>query len=204
MKEIIDVKLTARTADLDRYKTDVLALGLFSDAKGLDRSIKWLDRQLERAIGKLIKLGDFKGKEGTGAVVYGDGRIGAKRVLLVGLGEKKAATLDTIRKAAAYAAKKSVEMKAKTVGLALHCAFGAKFDSAEMGQACAEGTCFGSYRYDESLERRHRRPGAELCPDDRQSPGQCDIPGHSGGRGKETGPWLEHAQVHGFQRKTDD
>ena len=151
MKAIIDVKLAARTADLDTYKTDVLAVGLFSDAKGLDKSIRWLDRQLEHAIGKLIKLGDFKGKEGTGSVVYGDGRIGAKRILLVGLGEKKATTLDTIRKAAAYTAKKSVEMKAKTVGLALHSAFGAKFDSAQMGQACAEGTCFGSYRYDEFI-----------------------------------------------------
>ncbi|MHC4352449.1 MAG: leucyl aminopeptidase [Planctomycetota bacterium] len=151
MKAIIDVKLTARTADLDRYKTDVLAVGLFSDAKGLDKPTRWLDRQLERAIGKLIKLGDFKGKEGTGAVVYGDGRIGAKRVLLVGLGEKKAATLDTIRKAAAYTAKRSVQMKAKTVGLAIHSAFGAKFDSAQMGQACAEGAYFGSYRYDEFI-----------------------------------------------------
>ncbi len=149
MKEIIDVKLSTRTADLREYKTDMLAVGLFSDAKGLDKLTKELDRKLKGAIGRLIKLGDFKGKDGTGAVVYGDGRIGTKRVLLVGLGEKKKATLDTIRKAAAYVAKESVEMKVKTVGLALHGAFGAKFDSAAMGQACAEGTCFGSYRYDE-------------------------------------------------------
>ena len=139
MKEIMDVKLNARTVDPDMYKADVLAIGLFSDAKGLDRLTKQLDRKLKGAIKRLIGLGDFKGKEGTGAVVYGDGRIGAKRVLLVGLGEKKKATLDTIRKAAACAAKKSVEMKAKTVSLALHSAFGAKFDAAAMGQACAEG-----------------------------------------------------------------
>lgn len=149
MKEIMDVKLKTRTADLDKHKADVLAVGVFSDAKGPDKPIKWLDRKLKGAIKRLIGLGDFKGKEGTGAVVYGDGRIGAKRVLLVGLGEKKKATLDTIRKAAAYAAKRSVEMKAKTVGLALHSAFGAKFDAAAMGQACAEGACFGSYCYDE-------------------------------------------------------
>ncbi|UCF14780.1 MAG: hypothetical protein JSW59_15315, partial [Phycisphaerales bacterium] len=108
MKEIVDVKLNARTTDPDKHKTDVLAVGLFSDARGLDKLVKQLDRKLEGAIGRLLKIGDFKGKEGTGAVVYGDGRIGAKRVLLVGLGEKKKATLDTIRKAASYAAKKSV------------------------------------------------------------------------------------------------
>jgi leucyl aminopeptidase len=149
MKEIMDVRVTARTADLDKHKTDVLAVGLFSDGKGPDKPIKLLDRKLKGAIKRLIKLGDFKGKEGTGAVVYGDGKIGAKRVLLVGLGEKKKATPETIRKAAAYTAKKSVEMKAKTVGLGLHSAFKAKLDLVEMGQACAEGACFGSYRYDE-------------------------------------------------------
>jgi len=161
MKEIMDVKLNTRTADLDKHQTDVLAVGLFSDAKGLDKPIKWLDRKLKGAIKRLIGLGDFKGKEGAGAVVYGDGRIGAKRVLLVGLGEKKKATLDTIRKAAAYSTKKSVEMKAKTVGLALHSAFGAKFDAAQMGQACAEGACFGSYCYDEFVtENENGRLGS--------------------------------------------
>ncbi|MBL7185108.1 MAG: leucyl aminopeptidase [Phycisphaerae bacterium] len=149
MKEIMDVKLGTRTADLREYKADMLAVGLYCDAKGLDKLTKGLDRKLKGAIDRLIRLGDFKGKDGTGAVVYGNAKIGAKRVLLVGLGEKKKVTLDTIRKASAYAAKQSVEMKAKTLGLALHSAFGARFDPAAMGQACAEGTCFGSYRYDE-------------------------------------------------------
>lgn len=151
MKKIMDVKLGTRTADLSEYKADILAVGLYSDAKGLDKLTKGLDRKLKGAIGKLIKLGDFQAKDGTGAVVYGNAGIGAERVLLVGLGEKKKATLDTIRKAAAYAAKKSVELKAKTVGLAIHSAFGAKLDLAEMGQVCAEGAYFGSYRYDEFI-----------------------------------------------------
>jgi leucyl aminopeptidase len=161
MKEIMDVKLNVRTAEPDRYKTDVLAVGLFSDAKGLDKLIKQLDRKLEGAIDRLRKIGDFKGKEGTGVIAYSDGRIGAKRILLVGLGEKKKATLDTIRKAAAHAAKKSVEMKAKSLGLALHNALGAKFDLVQTGQACAEGACFGSYRYDEFVtEEENGRLGS--------------------------------------------
>jgi leucyl aminopeptidase len=107
----------------------------------------------------LIKLGDFKGKEGTNAVVYGNGRIAASRVLLVGLGERKKATLDTVRKAAANAAKKSVEMKAENLSLTLHRAFGGRFDLSAMGRAMAEGTYFGSYRYDEFVtESENGRP----------------------------------------------
>ena len=75
--------------------------------------------------------------------------MGAKRIMLVGLGDKKKATLDTIRKAAALAAKKAVDTKAETVGLALHNAFGGRFDLTAIGRVCAEGTYFGSYRYDE-------------------------------------------------------
>lgn len=161
MKEIMDVKLRTRTAESDKLKTDVLAVGLFSDAKEMDKLNRGLDRKLNGAISRLIKIGDFKGKEGTGAVVYGNEEIGAKRVLLVGLGEKKDATLDTVRKAAAFAAKEAVDMKAKTAGFALHSAFGGKLDLAAMGQACGEGACFGSYRYDEFVtENGNGRPAS--------------------------------------------
>jgi leucyl aminopeptidase len=149
MKEIIDVELKTRKVDFSKCKTDLLAVGQFCDTKGLDKLNAELNRKLGGTIEQVIKLGDFKGKDGTSAVVYGNDSIGAKRVLLVGLGERKKATLDTVRKAAANAAKKSVEIKAETLSLALHRAFEGRFDLSVMGQAMAEGTYFGSYRYDE-------------------------------------------------------
>ncbi|MGA1979168.1 MAG: leucyl aminopeptidase [Sedimentisphaerales bacterium] len=151
MKEIIDVELKTRKVDFSKCKTDLLAVGQFSDTKGLDKLNAELNQKLGGAIEQVIKLGDFKGKEGTSVVVYGNEGIGARRVLLVGLGEKKKATLDTVRKAAANAAKKAVEMKVETLSLALHRAFEGRFDLSAMGQAMAEGTYFGSYRYDEFI-----------------------------------------------------
>jgi leucyl aminopeptidase len=148
MKEIIDVVLKTRSVDFSECKTDLLATGQFSDAKGLDKLNAELNQKLGGAIERVIKLGDFKGKEGTIAIVYGNEEIGAERILLVGLGEKKKATLDTVRKAAANAAKKAVEIKAENLSLALHRAFD-KLDLAAMGRAMAEGTYLGSYRYDE-------------------------------------------------------
>jgi leucyl aminopeptidase len=154
MKEIIDVELRMRTVDISKCKTDLLAVGLFSDTKGLDKLNAQLNGKLDGAIERLIKLGDFKAKEGTNAVVYGNESIGAERVLLVGLGEKKRATLDTLRKAASNAAKKSVEMKIETISLALHKAFGGRCDLSAMGRAIAEGAYFGSYCYDEFVTER--------------------------------------------------
>jgi len=149
MKEIIDVELKTWKVDFSKCKTDLLAVGQFYDTKGLNKLNAELNQKLGGAIERVIKLGDFKGKDGTSAVVYGNESIGAKRVLLVGLGERKKATVDTVRKAAANAANKAVEMKVKTVSLALHRAFEGRFNLPAMGQAMAEGTYFGSYRYDE-------------------------------------------------------
>jgi leucyl aminopeptidase len=149
MKKIIDVKLSARNVDFGDYKTDVLAVGIFSDAKKLDPLNTKLNKKLNGAIERLMKLGDFEGKEKTSAVVYGNEKIGARRVLLLGLGEKEKATLDTIRKASANAAKKAVEIKAKSVGFALHNAFGRRFDLSAVGKACGEGAYYGSFIYDE-------------------------------------------------------
>jgi len=151
MKEIISVEVKTQKADFVKVKTDLLAVGVFCDGKGLDKLNKELDGKLGGAIERLIKLEDFKGKDGTGAVVYGNGKIGAKRILLVGLGEKKKATLDTVRKAAAYAANKAVDMKAENLGLALHRPFEGQFASAAMGRVITEGVYFGGYRYDEYI-----------------------------------------------------
>jgi leucyl aminopeptidase len=149
MKEIISVELKARKVDFGKCETDLLAVGHFSDVKGLDKVCSQLNSELEGGIERLIKLGDFRGKDGTSTIVYGNDHIGAKRVLLVGLGEKKKASLDTVRKAAAHAANKAVAMKVETLSLALHRAFGGRFDTGAMGRVMAEGTYFGSYRYDE-------------------------------------------------------
>lgn len=159
MREIIKVELRTRKVDPSDCKADVLVVGHFADAKGLDRVATELDCRLDGAIERLIKLGDFKGKEKTNAVVYGNGRIGATRVMLVGLGEKKKATLDTLRMAAATAANKAVAMKVQTLGLALHKTVGGRFDLVAMARVMAEGVYLGGYRYDEFVtESEDGRP----------------------------------------------
>ncbi len=151
MKEIISVEVKTQKADFVKVKMDLLAVGVFSDGKVPNKLNKELDVKLGGAIERLIKLEDFKGKDGTSAVVYGNGKIGAKRVLLVGLGEKKKATLDTVHKAAAHAANKAVDLKAENLGIALHGAFEGEFDLVAMGRVITEGIYFGSYRYDEYI-----------------------------------------------------
>ncbi|OHB67254.1 MAG: hypothetical protein A2Y77_00720 [Planctomycetes bacterium RBG_13_62_9] len=126
----------------------MLVVGRFSEA-GPDGTIQALDEKLGGSIDRLAKLGDFTGKPRTHAVLYSKGKIAAQRVMLVGLGEQKKATLDTLRRATATAAGKAVDMKVKRISLALHRSFAGSFDEAAMGRAMVEGVFLGSYRYDE-------------------------------------------------------
>ncbi len=149
MKDIIKVELKTRKVDFSKIKTDILAVGLFSDAEQLDSLNSMLNKKLNGAIEDLLRIGDFKARERACTIIYGNEKVGAKRVMLVGLGEKSKVTLDTIRKASSVVAKKAVDLKANTLCLALHNALDKKYDLSAVGQACAEGTYYGSYRYDE-------------------------------------------------------
>jgi leucyl aminopeptidase len=169
MKQIIRVDVSVRKVTLDECKTDLLCVGQFADVKTLDKSLKQLDDKLNGALEQVLKLGDFKGKAGSCALVYTGGKIGAKRVLLVGLSDKKKAGLNALRNAAAAAAKKAVSIKAKKMAVALHLAFGGRPDIVRCGQVTAEGVNFGSYIYDEFMtdkkDGRNESLSVELIDD---------------------------------------
>ncbi len=148
MKQIIDVRVKTRKVELVACKTDILVVGRFSDS-GPDEAVQALDQRLGGRIGQLVKLGDFTGRPKTHALIYGEGQIAAERVLLVGLGEQKKATLETMRRAAAMAAGRAVDLKVKRIALALHRSFGNGPEAVALGRALVEGVYLGSYRYDE-------------------------------------------------------
>ena len=161
-REIIKVNVKVGKVDALTVRSDLLAVGVFS--KGRDGALcKALDARLGGAIGKVRELGDFKGKVGTTALLYGNEEIGAKRVLLVGLGERKKAVADGLRRAAICAAGKAVDLKAQSCVLALHADLAAgKFDAATLGQVLCEGACFGAYRYDEFVTETEDSRSEEL------------------------------------------
>lgn len=145
------IKVTVKTSGVNAAsaKVDLLAIGVASDSKRLTGAAAEANEKLNGAIAAVINSGDFEGKAGSCAVVYNSGRTGAARVMLVGLGEKKKLTANCIRKAAAAAANKAINLKCKTLGLALHQDIDKKIDAVNLGKALAEGAYFGGYRYDE-------------------------------------------------------
>ena len=150
IKNIITVSVKMQRAALEKADADVLVVGVFSDGIKRNSCLAQLDTKLDSAIAKLKELGDFDGKAQKTSLIYTDGKIASERVLLVGLGKKSKANIDTARKAAANAANEIVKMKLKTAAFALAADWQSRaIDPKDLTQAIVEGIYFGSYRYDE-------------------------------------------------------
>ncbi len=151
-REVIRIVVEVKTSDPVQTATDLLAVGVFADGPDPEL-IRTLDERLSGAIGRVRKLGDFTGKPATTALLYGGAGVGPRRILLVGLGEKKKATMETVRTAVMTAASKAVEVKAKTAAIAIHQDF--PFErlvrADQIAQMVAEAALFGAYRWDEYL-----------------------------------------------------
>ncbi|MBN1818375.1 MAG: leucyl aminopeptidase [Sedimentisphaerales bacterium] len=144
--------ITVKTAATDPFsvKTDLLAVGVFEDQ--ITSFGRALDKKLKGSIEKICKLGDFKGQRKQSVLLYTDGKIGAKRLLLVGLGEKEKSEIDVVRNAAALSAKRAVDLKAAAVAVSIHQDLDKrKFNYEILSRAITEGIFFGGYRYDEFL-----------------------------------------------------
>lgn len=148
-RKIITTTVKTKATAPISAKSDLLAIGVFSDEGQPGKLAGVINANLKGAVKKLIALGDFTAKCGTTAIVYADGKIAPARVLLVGLGERKKLTADCIRKAAAIAANKAVTLKAASMTVALNQQLPSKLTAETIGQAITEGLYFGSYRYDE-------------------------------------------------------
>lgn len=163
-KKIITVTVKTKAVAPAAAKSDILAIGVFSDDGKPGKLANEINKNLKGAVKKLLALGDFKGEESTTALIYGDGKTSPARVLLVGLGECKKVTTDCIRKAASVAANKAVAIKAATLTVALHEQLPAKLTAEAIGQAITEGLYFGSYRYDEFVtEKKDNRLKSLAC-----------------------------------------
>ncbi len=160
--KIINVKARTSKVDVNKIKTDLLVVGVFSDSNSRGKAVEGVDKALGGWIKKVIKTGDFKAEAGETTLLYGDGKIGAVRVLLTGLGKKKKADLDVLRKAVKSAASKALEIKAKNVCIAAGVELADKFDRDDIDKATVESAFLGAYKYDEliTFDKDNKRPGS--------------------------------------------
>lgn len=77
---------------------DCVVVGIYKNSQ-LTNAAKQLDEASQQALTKHCAIGDFTGEKGRLSVLYNVANVLAKRVLLVGLGERDKVTTDTLTQA---------------------------------------------------------------------------------------------------------
>jgi len=121
---------------------ELLALFAFAQPEALDIVATAVDAALG---GALLESGDWVGKAAQTSLLYTRGALGARRVLLVGLGARDAFGLEALRLAAAASAKAARKLRLTHYHAALPVGDGLALD--EMAQALVEGAVLGGYRF---------------------------------------------------------
>lgn len=141
------MRVKIQQGKLEKFACDLLALKWVQGQK-MDGSTGAVDKALKGLIFKMIKEEGFKGKEGEVMVfpILG-GKIGAKKVMILGLGEQKNVTPELVRKSAARIVKEARRQKSKKVATIFIGTGTAGIDPFTAAKAITEGALLGSYTY---------------------------------------------------------
>jgi leucyl aminopeptidase len=125
----------------EQVEADVVAVPLADDNK-LAGAAAELDSKLDGLLGRLAADGELRGEAGRVSIVHVDGKLGAPRVAVVGLGPREQVDADALRTAAATVARETGAY-AETLAWALDGA--GEVPAEEQARALVEGTALGSY-----------------------------------------------------------
>ena len=103
-----------------------------------------VDAALGGGLAAFIAETGFDGKLGETLAVPAGGKLRAKAVILVGVGDADALTLDGLRRAAAAVARRATKVASVATTLT---AAGPELDAGDAAQAVAEGFVLGAYQY---------------------------------------------------------
>ena len=138
------MKLRVSGADPAGQELDALIIPL-ARSETLPRGLRGLDAALGGAITRSLERGDFAGNPNELSALLG-GEQAAKRIILIGLGDQKEVSEQTLRAATATAVREAARRKSRSAGLLVPPL--RRIATPNAGQALTEGALLGSYRFD--------------------------------------------------------
>lgn len=162
------MKFRIAKGSLESFKADIIAIACFEKETKKGEKPKpaalmkedggvAVDRKLNGAISRLIAAEEFTGAEGKNKLLFTANLMPARYVLLIGLGQKKAFTLETLRRAASTIAKAANEVKALSVAAVFGREAIGEFGMPTRMQAIVEGIILGSYAFDQYKKEEDRK-----------------------------------------------
>jgi len=139
------MKTVSQKIDIENVDKPVVLIGITK--KGLeDPMLKEGSHDLNKLIKDVIELGDFKGKSDDLVFVYTLGKIKAKRVLLVGLGDEDKITVEGMRKVMGNASRKIRNLGVEKLAISLDHFVRNKLDAKDVAEGLTQGIILGSFQ----------------------------------------------------------
>mgnify|MGYP001570239943 FL=1 len=152
------MEINVQRIDIFDVSADLLVLGAY---QGISHPFDEIDRKFDGEISKIAARSGFDGKHGQTLLFPTFGKISAKNVAIVGLGERKSFTADSARKIGGLIVKIAKSHRAATVATAIP-GFDLKgIDFRNTAQAFAEGVFLSAYRfhvYHGTLKKKEKPP----------------------------------------------
>jgi leucyl aminopeptidase len=149
------MNIVVRQGPIEREPAEVLVLTHFEGQTRLNDAAAAMDRVLAGRLRSLLTCGEFEGKLNQTVLLHTPDKIPARRVLLVGLGKKQEARVDSVRQAMGTAIKRVRQTGASSFVTCLHGAGLPNASTVELAQALVEGALLGAYRFTEYLSDKN-------------------------------------------------
>jgi len=141
------MRVDTKQGRVEREATEALVLTHCEGEAFSDRDTAALDKALGGALQDLLQSKEFEGKVNEVVLFHTQGKVPAKRLILVGLGRKQDVGLDQIRQAMGNAAKRVRQAKAGSFTVALPSVTPRGASMVDVAQVMAEGAILGNYQF---------------------------------------------------------
>jgi leucyl aminopeptidase len=139
------MQLTVKGGPLIEAAGDVVVVERFAGESRLGPDAQQVDRALGGLLGRALADERFEGRVGETTHLHADGRLGAKRVLVVGLGPRVECGAETLRRAASAALRRARDLGGRRVVMPL---LGTRLPGAARARAIGVGALLGLYAFD--------------------------------------------------------
>ncbi len=141
------MQVEAKAGRVEAETTEALVLTHCESEAFSRQDAAVLDKALGGALRDLLQSKEFEGKANEAVLFHTQGKVPAKRIILVGLGKKKDVGLDQIRQALGHAAKRVRQAKAGSFTVAVPSVMPRGASLVEVAQVMVEGAILGSYQF---------------------------------------------------------
>jgi leucyl aminopeptidase len=158
------VDLRVQQASVTEIDTPLLVVNLFEGVTQPGGATGAVDAALGGQIAQLIADGEISGEAATVSVIHTAGRgLKARRVAVVGLGKQAEFDLESVRIAAALAARRARDLKLDSFATIVHGAGSGGLSLDATAQATMESSILALYRYEQFKEATKSKHEVSAC-----------------------------------------